>query len=630
MSKPAWERPCTTKIYLHPPFAERLQILWPDFKVTNSDIADNNNHIREHGSGFIVLRGEEMEQVAYRESEFTPVSGGIPAYTLTSHGDVELKLEVFSDFKRNATIFARVTATNTTHLPISDCIGILPRTGCESYMMNEHDTGYVPYYPNVKNWYMLKRTWDGEATFAQDTEQTSIRLQNLQGFTSKWVKQGRTGIKFEACDFFKLDFTLDAHESASVELSFQAYGVAPEFNYDEQKQLHRENWQQILNKIRIKPDTDVQVYQDAYLQLITQCMQMLCHYRGKDLVVPRQGDIGRFIWPSEADRLVMAMERVGLAEYTIGVHEYLIRRWMQDGGPEDGKICSIHQQWGCMNGSVLYMMANRLLITKNREEYEYLRPYMLRMYNWIQREREKSSTDGISRVKGLFPVGKGCDWDDVAQFWCTTDAINISGILHMANAFAAFEDADADAIRENGLAYLQILRDIFADMYKGHEQDEEFVCQHMLGVSFEDSERYPHSSIPAGLVIYGIIDAQSHAFEQMEAFYRRTGRLHESGLAGIMTSCTCYCDEGYFGGYGDVYYTIQNERQWIKAWLMRGETDKARKALLANLHYGMTPEFVTAERYCSTDPWYSPWQPNASGSAALAEMMLDVFGEKDA
>ena len=45
---------------------------------------------------------------------------------------------------------------------------------------------------------------------------------------------------------------------------------------------------------------------------------------------------------------------------------------------------------------------------------------------------------------------------------------------------------------------------------------------------------------------------------------------------------------------------------------------------------GMTPEFVTSERYCSTDPWYSPWQPNASGSAVLAEMLLNYFGGKKA
>ena len=179
MSKPAWERPRTTKIYLHPPYAERLQILWPDLKITNSDIVDSNNHIREHGSGFIVLRGEDMEQVEYKETVFAPVSNGLPIYKVISKGDIELTLEAFSNFQRNATIFARITAKNTKHLPVSDCIGILPRTGCESYMMNEHDTGYTPYYPNVKNWYMLKRTWNGEATTACDDEGTTILLKNL-------------------------------------------------------------------------------------------------------------------------------------------------------------------------------------------------------------------------------------------------------------------------------------------------------------------------------------------------------------------------------------------------------------------------------------------------------------------
>ena len=628
MSNPAWERPRTTKIYLHPPYAERLQVLWPDFKITNSDICDNDRHIREHGSGFIVLRGEAMEQVAYRQTEFAPVSGGLPIYKMISQGNIRLTLEAFSNFDRNATVFARITATNTTHLPITDCIGILPRTGCESYLMNEHDTGYVPYYPNVKNWYMLKRTWQGTEAYARDEEGTSLRLQGLSGFTSRWVVDGRTRIKFEASDFFRLDFTLNPGETASVELAFKAYADTPAFDYEAEKAATTASWNEILDKIKIVPNTDIAVYQEAYLQLMTQCMQMLCHYRGSDLVVPRQGDIGRFIWPAEADRMVIAMERIGLTDYTFGVHEYLIKRWMQDGGPDDGKICSIHQQWGCMNGSVINLMAQRLLVTKSREEYEYFRPYMKRMYDWIQRERQKSYTDGISLVPGLFPVGKGCDWDDRAQFWCSTDAINTKGILNMAKAFAAFGDPEAEQIRQSGLEYLDILKGIFRDMYAGHEEDEEFVVQHMLGVSFEDAERYPHSSVPASLVLHGIIDADSHAFEQMERFYRRTGRHHESGLLGIMTSCTCYCDEGYFGGYGDVYYTLQNENLWMKVWLLRGERDKAEKSLLASMHYGLTPEFVTAERYCSTDPWYSPWQPNASGSGVLAEMLLNFYGEK--
>ncbi len=629
MSKPTWERPRTTKIYLHPAFAERLQVLWPDFKITNSDIKDDDVHLREHGSGFIVLRGEEMEQVDYRNGYFAPVEGGLPRYKLISDGDIRLTLEAFSGTQRNPAVFARITAENTTARPIRDCIGVLPRTGPESYMMNEHDTGYTPYYPNVKNWYMLKKTWTGSDTEMHDDEGTSIRFQNLQGFAARFVKEGRTGIKFEASDFMRLDFDLAAGECASCELSFLAYGDAPAFFWDEEVRAHKAYWDGFLEKVDRFPDTDNVVYQAAYRHLIVQCLQMLCHYMDSDLVVPRQGDVGRFIWPSEADSVIIFLERAGLAEYTLPVHDYFLERWMQKGGEDDGKVCSLHQQWGRINGSVIRMISKRLLRTRDRAEFDHFRPELLRMLGWIQREREKSSTDGKSIRAGLFPIGKGCDWDDVAQFWVGTDGTNVMGILCMAEAFKAFGAPEADRIREIGEEYLSILQDIFREQYEGHENDDEFIVEQMLGVSFEDSERYPHSTIPADLVRAGIIDAKSRAFEQMEAFHRRTGRIHESGLTGIMTSCTCYCDEGYFGGYGDVYYTIQDERPWIEAWLARGERDKAEKSLLADLQFGMTPEFVVAERYCSTDPWYSPWQPNASGSAALAEMMLDFFGEKD-
>ena len=477
---------------------------------------------------------------------------------------------------------------------------------------------------------MLKRTWTGTEAYARDEEGTSLRLQKLSGFTSRWVEDGRTRIKFEASDFFRLDFTLNPGETASVEVAFKAYQDTPAFDYEAEKAATTASWKQILNKIKVFPNTDVQMYLNAFLQQVTQCLQMLCHYRDSELVVIRQGDVGRFIWPSEADAVIMLLEHIGLTEYTFGVHEYFIKRWMQNGGPDDGKICSIHQQWGRMNGSVICLMANRLLVTKSREEYEYFRPYLLRMFEWIQRERQKSCTDGISTVKGIFPVSKGCDWDDRAQFWNSTDAINVGGIMDLAAALEYFRDPEAARVRQAGQEYLDILKGIFRDMYAGHENDEEFVAPHMLGVSFEDSERYPHFTIPVNMVMAGIIDADSHAFAQMERFYQRTGRHHESGLLGIMTSCTCYCDEGYFGGYGDVYYTLQPENMWTQIWKQRGEQDKVEKSTLASLHYGLTPEFVAAERYCSTDPWYSPWQPNASGSAVMAEMLLRCWGEKDA
>ena len=87
-------------------------------------------------------------------------------------------------------------------------------------------------------------------------------------------------------------------------------------------------------------------------------------------------------------------------------------------------------------------------------------------------------------------------------------------------------------------------------------------------------------------------------------------------------------DEAYFGGYGDVWYTMQSEIYWVKSWMACGEREKAFETLRGIMRYGMTEEYAVAERYCSINPWYSPWQPNGSGSARFIEILLECFGEK--
>ena len=61
MENAKWTRPRTSRIYLHPPLAERLVVLYPDFKVTDSSLLDNGTHLSQPGIGFTLLHGEEME-----------------------------------------------------------------------------------------------------------------------------------------------------------------------------------------------------------------------------------------------------------------------------------------------------------------------------------------------------------------------------------------------------------------------------------------------------------------------------------------------------------------------------------------------------------------------------------------
>ena len=75
---------------------------------------------------------------------------------------------------------------------------------------------------------------------------------------------------------------------------------------------------------------------------------------------------------------------------------------------------------------------------------------------------------------------------------------------------------------------------------------------------------------------------------------------------------------------------VMGEVNWIEAWLARGEKEKAEKYVRGVLRYNVTPEFIVSERYCSADPWFTPWQPNASGSGRLCHLLLDYYGEKQA
>ena len=147
----------------------------------------------------------------------------------------------------------------------------------------------------------------------------------------------------------------------------------------------------------------------------------------------------------------------------------------------------------------------------------------------------------------------------------------------------------------------------------------------MLGIPFEDSENYSYYTDGGPYLLYtGYIEPGSDIMKKMESFFRIRGQF-EKGLTGRMTSCASMWDEAYFGGYGDVWYTMQSETYWVKAWMASGEKEKALEALNACLTYGMTEQFIVAERYCSINPWYNPWQPNGSGTSRVIEMMLEIF-----
>lgn len=622
-SQKSWQRPKTSRVYLHPPLAERLVLIWPDFKITDSSLLDNGTHVSQPGIGMILLHGENMEAFDYQETRFSPTTAGLPFYTVHNTAECSVSLEAFCDFLRNPTTYFRVTLKNDRAAPVSGCLGVLCRSGNEAYMVQKHQEGYAPYAPNVKNWYMLKRTWKRTGTVSAGDEMGSVCLQLPEGLQARWIADGPKGHKFEAADYFRIDYTLEPGQCKSFEGALRAVPNQGSFDYDKEKAAAAVQWQEALKSLNLVPDTDNQVYQDIYRHLAMQLCQMLARYEGSDLVATRQGDLGRFVWPYEAALVLTTMDRVGLRAHTGEAYRYFCERWLVKEGPDEGRIQSGCAAWENFTGSVIWGISEHLKITGDKEELSYFLPRLQSMAGWIRRHRDEPS-DGYA---GIFPTGRGSDWSDCAQFWTFTDSYNVRALKSMADMLEQFGLEEAAEIRAFHDEYRVRLIEIRDELYKGHEDDDAFIFPHELGVPFEDSETYSYYTDGAPVLLRtGFIEPDSRMRVQMENYFRQKGQF-ERGLTGLMTSCDGACDGAYHGGYGDVWYTIQSELYWVPTWMAADETEKAKETVEALLTYGLTPEYITSERYCSIDEWYSPWQPNGSGSASLMEIMLSYFGE---
>ncbi len=623
MNEP-WARPKTNKLYLHPPLAERICLMCPDFKLLSLSLLDNGTHVGQPGVGIIFLHGDKAQFYDMEKTEFEKINAGQPVYTMKNSEGFDVSCEAFCDFERNPTIYFKVTLSNPTERPLHDFFGIMPRSGQEKYMLNQHQESYSPYQPNGKNWFMLKRTWKEAGKLFAQSDMGFLRLTCDDGVDLQWLDRSFNGHAFEASDYFRAQFTLEAKEEKHIYGVLRAESDVDEISgeiYCRQKAKALEKWQGILGKIKVKPNTEDKKYTDVFYHLAMQCMQMLARYKGSELITPRQGDVGRFIWPYEGAQIITILDRIGLSDYTAQALDCYCKRWFISEGEDRGKIKS-NAGWDNFTGSVIWGMSNHLIYTKSKKDFEYFLPYLTAMRDWIQKMRTQERSAGY---EGIFPSGKGSDWADVAQFWTFTDSHNVMGLEAMCQALQIFQSDEYEKTRQITDDYRHTLENIRDSLYKGHENDDMYILPHELGVDFEDSENYSYYTDGAPYLLYtGFIEYGSKMMEQMENFFVKRGQF-EKGLTGRMTSCSSMWDEAYFGGYGDVWYTMQSETYWVKAWCGCGQRDKALATLDAMLYYGMTEQYVVSERYCSINPRYSPWQPNGSGSARGIEMLLEVF-----
>ena len=649
---PAWERPKTSRAYLHPSGSRRLVSVYPDMKITDLDLGDHGWHYNQPGFGVHLIFGSEPGDCDMEKTVWDKPSGGIPIYTLNNtdpENGCSLRMTVFSvDPEQDGDpaadhyplTYCTLRISNENEWSVTGTAGLLPRYNeKDHYLTGLHDTGYEPYNPNVGQWYL---SWQNRFSPVPDFPQADgtpraaasetgygwMLILDRIGGTVRWISREEQKNRFRAHDYYRFDYTLAPGADAVLTFVMRRKPITRVPNVLEARRTCLAYWENIQSKVTVLPDAEG--LEDLFRHNITVSMQMLQRYeRCKDpaALYSRQGDVGRFIWIWEAAHYLTTLDRVGLSEYVTDAYRMWIRNWQitDPENPERGLFADPYVKWDNAEGAALWGMGYHLLKKDDPALFAEFREPMLLALGYIQYRRDPArATEG--EVKGLFTSGKASDWGEIGQHWTYTDAVNVFGIGFMADAFEHFGDPEAARVREIYEDYRAVVLSVQEKFAREHAGERSYNMPHILGTPFEKSYNHCFSTDGAPYLIrLGIMDPKSELFEQMETFYREIGMLDdEHGLASRMTNDDC----GSPGLYGNVYYTGVAEICWIQAWKERGELDKAEAYLRGTLKYNITPEFIVSERYSSVDPWFTPWQPNGSGAGRLDGFLLDYYGER--
>jgi len=632
---PTWEAPKTSRVYLHPYGSGRLVTVYPDMKITDLDLIDKGWHYNQAGFGVHTLFGTEPTEADLEMTQWEKPEGGIPVYTmynLDPENDCEIAMTAFSSTDRIPFTYCELTVTNTNNYPVKGTMGLLPRYAAQDhYITGLHDTGYEPYNPNVGQWYLcwhnpFAPTVPGSLIAKNKDGYGWMQILETENCVPQWISRTEQLHRFKAHDYYRMDYSLQPGDSASVRFVMRRGDICEAPSYDDALAATVRWWEALQAKVTKLPAEEA--YEDMFRQNVTQMMQMFQHYEGKhpEHIYARQGDVGRFQWVWEVAHFTTVLDQIGLEEYCTDAFRMWYQCWQLTEGEEKGKLNNPFVHWDNTNGSALWATCSNLMVRNDPALFEEFRPWMNLALEYIQYRRDPAkSAEG--EVKGLFTSGVASDWGEVGQHWTYTDAVNAYGIRVMAECYEKFGAPEAAYVRGVWREYNQVLLDVLNKFSEEHHGERSYNMPHILGVEFEDS--YSHCFYTDGcpyLIKLGIMDPNSEIFEQMETFFREIGFLDdEHGVSGRMTNDACGAD----GLYGNVYYTCVSEILWIQAWMERGELDKAAKYAEGILKYHVTPEYITSERYCSVDPWFTPWQPNASGAGRLCQFLMDYFGVKE-
>ena len=624
-TKENWRRPFTPKRYLHGPFSEYLYTLWADMKLLCGPVVEKTCGYRS--AGVKLLLGQELVSPEFEAVQTIAREDGLPLHALRYETqDIRIDMEAFcSTGSRVPSGFLKLTVTNRTHRTYSDQLALLPRTGREDHLVGMEVDGYAHFDGNEHNWGFLETNW----AFTDGCRMSDGEYEILLGdcdFTPVW--QGdEDGLVWYQRRLLCLVYTLAPKQSRTLTLRLRpAAGASEAFCYDTERAAAEDFWQRQLARIHCVPDSEAHL--DIVRNLTVQSLQMFSYPVGKDYVLARQGGLQRIIWPAEAWEFLVMLNKMGdFGEYTETAYDTYFDILTVSGGEDDGYLAAANG-WACHTAAAVLACSDYLICSGSRRVYEKYAEKLYRAFCWMQRKRQSTyEMDCIG--KGIFPPMKSSDWPGEYQSRCITDCTNLQGYDRLAEAFAQYHDPRAQEIRDAHTDYMTCMRRLLDAEVAKNTRGDEILLTNKIGVELTDPPSGPYfDDGPRDLLLAGVMDANSETMEKAERYFRRRGCMR-NGLTGLMNDGLIFQGHNADPWAGHTWYTSSGDKGWFFAWLKRGEHEKARQTLEAQMYYGMTNAYYMMERYADNDPYWVPWCPNASANGRLLQMLFAFYGEKE-
>ena len=608
-----WQRPITTRRYVHPPMADSMVTLWSEGKIIYGEnyVVLGNDYYNLISRALWFVYGENALSADFKTVQNKIYENGIPVQTLVNkYGNLSVETETFCSIEKSPVCYIKVTLSNLTEKAVAEKFGFLLRTGKECDFVVDAPDVYVPYNIDMEKFKNIPVTWNKNGKSFSDGKYC-INISGECDFS--WDEKSGCALT---------DIALNPNESLTFYMAL-ASGEA-EFDYQAEKEKAIKYWEKELlriNKIPKNLKADKKAA-EMIKSLTIQMMQCFCRYKDADFILARQGCLQRQVWTFETLYVLQALGEIGDFDDYI---EPIIDIYFNGFQSEDGEIVPLGIQWAMSTGNVLFSFA-KFAEKKGKDYYLKYRDKAISAFEWMKKTR--ASTEPSEKVaKGLFPPMASCDDRLVFQNWLLTDTVNLMGIYEFAKICEKFGDSKAQDIRDEYNDYMSYMKKYWQDIYQKEKSADEIAPPYSPLLPNDTIAPYYAFGQNIEYLIYLLDMSEQEAGKLLKYNFNRgiiKNGLYQRMPDKVISASTRYnLDQN---GKCVVWYVV-NYEYYIFLWFMKhGKREKAKEVLDGAENYAMTDEYYMVERYNHKDPYFAPWSPNASANGRMIIMLLKYYG----